>query len=186
MITVKLRPGLPNLRDPRTLEMLLARFDVAKERLGLRLIHFAILSNHMHFIVQAEDTESLSRGMQGLLIRIAKGLNKLWQRSGKVFLERFHARLIRAASANRKAFRYVLQNARKHHIPPPRGRPDPYSSGPWFRWSEYSGPSSNKCPPVVEVVGGPQMYTELIRLTLDDVPDSTYRHLWASEPQPAP
>jgi hypothetical protein len=44
-------------------------------------------------LVEAQDRASLARGLQGLLIRIAKALNNLWQRHGKVFADRYHDRI---------------------------------------------------------------------------------------------
>ena len=50
--------------------------------------------------------------MQGLLIRIAKGLNKLWMHKGSVFADRYHDRILRTPREVRSALAYVLQNAR--------------------------------------------------------------------------
>src|SRR5438132_3048121 len=41
--------------------------------------------------------ESLSRGMQGLGVRIAKALNKLMQQHGSVFADHYHSRLLRTS-----------------------------------------------------------------------------------------
>src|SRR2546425_4555483 len=37
--------------------------------------HFSVQGNHLHLLVEAEGAESLSRGMQGLTIRIARAIN---------------------------------------------------------------------------------------------------------------
>ncbi len=50
---------------------------------------------HLHFIVEADDNRALSEGMQGLSVRLAKGLNRLMGRHGKVFADRFHAHVLR-------------------------------------------------------------------------------------------
>ena len=49
----------------------------ARERHGLRVIEFTVLGNHLHLLVEADDDLALSRGMQGLCIRIAKALNRV-------------------------------------------------------------------------------------------------------------
>jgi len=80
--------------------------------------------------------QALCRGTQGLLVRIAKTLNKLWRRRGKVFADRYHDRILATPRETRNALRYVLQNARKHAA---EGREvavpaalDTFSSAPWF------------------------------------------------------
>jgi len=83
-------------------------------RLGLRLCHFSVQGNHLHFLVEADDTRALSRGMQGLTIRMAKALNRVMQRRGVVFADRFHAHLLRTPSEVRNALSYVLGNHAVH------------------------------------------------------------------------
>src|SRR6185503_6201950 len=63
--------------------------------------------------------------------RIARALNKLWKRSGRVFADRYHARTLETPREVRNALVYVLQNARKHGSWSAR-RADPYSSGASF------------------------------------------------------
>ena len=35
-------------------------------RFGFRLVHYAVMGNHVHLIVEAPDRRALWRGMQGL------------------------------------------------------------------------------------------------------------------------
>ncbi|HEX5053364.1 MAG TPA: hypothetical protein VFZ65_16425 [Planctomycetota bacterium] len=101
-----------------------------------RLCRYAVLNDHLHFLVEASDRRSLSRGLQGLAIRIAKALNKLWQRRGKVFADRYHDRILKTPREVRNAIRYVLANGRKHtaegrEVAVPQAI-DPFTSAPWF------------------------------------------------------
>jgi hypothetical protein len=57
----------------------------------------------------------LSRGMQGLKIRLAKALNRVWRRAGSVFSDRYHAHALKTPREVRNALLYVLNNFRKHH-----------------------------------------------------------------------
>ena len=91
----------------------------------MRVIAFSIQGNHLHFIVEANDTEALSRGMQGLCIRMAKALNAMMRRSGRVFADHYHSRLLRSPSETVSAIAYVLDNHRHHHG---EGGVDRYSS----------------------------------------------------------
>jgi len=38
-------------------------------------------------LVEAEDERALSRGMQGLAVRIARGVNRALERTGRVFAD---------------------------------------------------------------------------------------------------
>ena len=49
-----------------------------------------------------------------MAVRVARGLNKQWQRKGKVFADRYHARILRSPKEVRGALLYVLNNSRKH------------------------------------------------------------------------
>jgi hypothetical protein len=52
--------------------------------------------------------------MKGLAGRIAKGLNRVLGRRGRVFAERFHAHILRTPKEVHRALAYVLNNWRKH------------------------------------------------------------------------
>ena len=135
LVTTRLMPGLPNLRRERTLMTLRGALAAGSDRFGFRLVEFSIQSNHLHFIVEAENARAIARGMQGLLVRVAKALNREWDRRGKVLADRYHARILRTPREVRNALVYVLQNARKH------GARilgiDAFSSGVWFEgWSD--------------------------------------------------
>ena len=72
-------------------------------RFGFRLVHYAVMGNHVHLIVEAEDRRALWRGMQGLGVRIAKGMNRLMGRAGRVLVDRYHAHILRTPTEVRAA-----------------------------------------------------------------------------------
>jgi REP element-mobilizing transposase RayT len=129
-VTLRLVDGLPSLRKPATYRELVRAMGGGHERFGLGLAHWSVLGNHMHLILETGDSRALSRGMQGLNVRLAKALNRWWQRTGRVFADRYHARTLRSPSAVRKALSYVLQNARRHGFT--TADTDAFSSAPWF------------------------------------------------------
>jgi len=138
LATWRMAEGVWNLRSRRSFRALAPALYAGAEREGFRLVHYAILGNHCHFIIEALDNDSLSRGMNGLCGRIAQGLDKLWGRKGKVFAERYHCRILKTAREVHIAKRYVYENARKHLLPTVWGRPDPFSSGVWVKgWKDY-------------------------------------------------
>ena len=71
-------------------------------------------------IVEACDALSLTRGMQGLMVRIARAVNRAAGRLGKVFSDHSFARELQAPAEVRRAIRYVLDNAMLHAGSDPR------------------------------------------------------------------
>src|SRR5262245_16375568 len=134
-VVVRIRRGLPWLRTPKTYRVLERAFRSGKKKDGFRLIEFSVQQDHLHLVVEAEGRRKLTRGMQGLMIRIAKALNRFWRgRVGSVFADRYFALAITSLQQAWKTLRYVLNNARKHGVWHAKDRPDPFSSGRWFVW----------------------------------------------------
>lgn len=134
MVTLRRVEDLPSLRGADAFSALLPAFARGAERPGFRLACFSVQSNHVHMIVEADDGNRLARGLQGLQVRMARALNRVWKRSGSVFEGQYHSRALRTPRAVRRALVYVLQNAHKHGV---RFEGlDPCSSARWFRgWS---------------------------------------------------
>ncbi len=85
------------------------------DRLGVRVVQFSIQGNHAHLLVEADHTAALARGMQGLSIRIAKGMNRLMGRKGKVLADRYHSHVLRTPTEVRRAAHYIRHNSQHHH-----------------------------------------------------------------------
>ena len=82
--------------------------------MGTRVCEFSIQGNHIHVVVEAGNHEALATTMQGLGVRVARGLNRMMRRKGKVLADRYHARLLRTPTEVRHAVHYVRNNFRKH------------------------------------------------------------------------
>ncbi len=135
-VTVRVRKGLPPLRNRRVYAALRAAFAAGCDRFGFRLAHYSIQRDHIHMICEARERAALARGVQGLLIRVAKALNRLWNRKGSVFADRYHDRVLRTPKEVRRALVYVLNNARKHGLRLAQEL-DHFASGWWFDgWKE--------------------------------------------------
>jgi REP element-mobilizing transposase RayT len=130
-VTVKVREGLPTLRRKGTYAVVRGAFAKGCERFGFRLVQYSVQRDHLHLIAEAKDRTALSRGMQGLLIRVAKALNKCWGRKGSVFGDHYFDRVLRTPREVRNALSYVLHNARKHGLRIAQGL-DHFASGWWF------------------------------------------------------
>ncbi|MBL8896528.1 MAG: transposase [Planctomycetes bacterium] len=115
-ITVRLADGLPSLRRGGALKVVLAALSASSDRHGMRIVHYSIQRDHLHLLVEAEDRECVASGMNALLSPLARALNKLWSRRGKVFPERYHDEVISTPTQARNALRYVLQNGKKHGV----------------------------------------------------------------------
>jgi len=105
--------------------------ESTRSRADFRITQFSVQGDHVHLVVEADNKQALSRGMQGLAIRIARRVNRLISRSGKLWADRFFSRALTSPRSVRNALAYVLNNFKKH-----RGagvaRIDPYSSAPYF------------------------------------------------------
>ena len=91
-VTLRIVRGVPSLRVRQTYRALEGALRAGRERFGLRLVQFSVQSNHVHMLVEADGRASLSRGMQGLVVRMARALNRTWKRTGTVFADRSHVR----------------------------------------------------------------------------------------------
>ena len=151
-VTLRLREGVPSLRNPALFADVSSALRAGRNRFGFRLNHFSVQSNHVHLIVEATDRAALSRGMQGLGVRLAKAINARLRRAGKVFADRYHDRILKSLREVRNALEYVLKNARHHGILY-RGV-DPCSSAPWFEgWKNLvPGMRSGDPPDAIPIV----------------------------------
>jgi REP element-mobilizing transposase RayT len=103
-----------------------------------RICQYSVQRTHIHMIVEASDRQAISRGVQGFCIRVAKGLNRLLARKGRVFGDRYHEQALASPRQVRNTLAYVLNNARRHgeHRCMPAGMQrqwsDIYSSAVYF------------------------------------------------------
>lgn len=114
-----------NLRTGRCFAALSRAMYAGAARFGFRLVHYAVMGNHVHLLVEAPDRTALARAMKGLGVRVARALNRVMKRGGRVVGDRYHARILRTPSEVRRAREYLATNASKHFGW--RGR-DPYAS----------------------------------------------------------
>jgi len=113
-VTLRVLPHVWNLRSRRTFRVLGAALSRGGHRFGMRICEFSIQGNHLHLVAEATDARALSRGMQGLSIRIAKRLNGMMKRGGKVLADRFHQRILRTPTEVKRVVRYVRSNRDVH------------------------------------------------------------------------
>jgi REP-associated tyrosine transposase len=145
-VTMRSTPALPSLRQAPVFAAIRGALSSAS-RDGFRVVQFSVQNDHVHLLVEADAPARFTRGVQGLAIRVAKAVNATLARHGRVWADRFHARLLRTPREVRNALVYVLNNWRKH-APAARGL-DARSSAAWFDgWLEGSRPSAPGPSPV--------------------------------------
>jgi REP element-mobilizing transposase RayT len=113
-VVLRTREGVPRLRRRKVFEAVRRAFRVIAARAAFRIVHLSLQHNHLHLIVESDDRESLSRGMQSFEISLARRINRACGRRGKLFAHRYHATAIRSPRQARNALAYVLNNWRHH------------------------------------------------------------------------
>jgi REP element-mobilizing transposase RayT len=132
-VTVRVLEEIPSLRRMEALRILHEAVIAVGRRDDFRVVEFNVLTNHLHFVIEAGGALALASGMKALKVRLAKRLNRLLGRSGQVFAERYHARSLKTPAEVRNALRYVLLNQQHHER---HGEHwfgvDKFSSAAWF------------------------------------------------------
>src|SRR5438874_5456791 len=113
-VTLRTAAGVGYLRRQRVVSGIEEAFRQARIRFGMRIVHYSLQGNHVHLLVEVDDRASLARGMQGLAIRIAKALNRLFARAGPVWDDRYHSHVLRTRREAANALRYVMNNFARH------------------------------------------------------------------------
>ena len=142
-VTVRVARGVPSLqkqllRNRVRKALHAARSKAEQPGAEFHVVEFKIEGNHLHLMVEAKSGKGMSRGVAGLLIRVARGVNRVLRRQGKVFADRYHRRDLGTPTDVKNVLSYILNNARKHvrhigHV----AYVDVTSSGEGFEgWSE--------------------------------------------------
>lgn len=148
-VTIRMREGVPSLRTTTIVREIERTFARGCSREGFRLVHYSLQGNHAHLVVEARDRAALGRGMKAIGARLARAVNRVAGRSGPVFADRYHARMLPTPREVHRALRYVLLNARRHtssarKAPSKPPRHDPASSAQWFDGWKRSVPGATE------------------------------------------
>ena len=113
-VTVRVRPEAAGLRRRAMYRLVRALFCETCEQRRFRIIHYAVLHNHVHLVVEASDRAHMTAGMRRVCIRLARRLNRALGRRGPVLADRYHEVHLGSPNQVRNALAYVLCNARRH------------------------------------------------------------------------
>jgi REP element-mobilizing transposase RayT len=142
-VTLRASRRLPNFRKDLVFhEIRRALGRTARE--WFRVVHYSVQQDHLHLLVEADDKSALSRGLMSVAIRIARAVNRVLGRTGKVWGDRFHSRELPSPREVRRALVYVIMNAKKHILGAPSF--DPCSSAASF--TGWTFPPSQALPRV--------------------------------------
>jgi len=104
-----------NLRSRRCFSVMQRAMYAGAVRFGFRLVHYAVMGNHVHLIVEAPDRVALARALKGLGVRIARALNRVMKRQGRVIGDRYHGHILKTPAEVKRARTYLLTNSQKHY-----------------------------------------------------------------------
>jgi REP element-mobilizing transposase RayT len=123
----RVNPHVPPCRRSPVLKVF--RQAVLKARQwGLRIVHFSLMNDHLHLLIEAENKKDLGKSLQSFAISFTKRLKHLYQlRKTPIFKERYFCHILRTVQEVKNALWYVLLNGKKAGLSP--WRTDPYSSG---------------------------------------------------------
>ncbi|MCC6806060.1 MAG: hypothetical protein IT381_01440 [Deltaproteobacteria bacterium] len=149
-VTLKLRRSVPNLRNRKKYALVKRAFsrfrfvsravprvvepeDGARAGDGFRLVHFAVLGDHIHMLCEVDSSKWLARGVQKIAISLARSLNAASVREaggsldpragamserpgwiGPVFVERYHLHALATPKEIAACLEYLFTNAQKH------------------------------------------------------------------------
>jgi len=112
LITYKILPNLlAGLRRAEVLREVRDAFHEGREAFGSRLCHFSLVDDRLHFVVESKSSEALSKALHALAVRVARAINRMVGRKGRVFADRYEMRILKTPADVRAALRLVEQGS---------------------------------------------------------------------------
>ncbi len=102
-VTLKVCDGVPSLRTAKLVRRLERSWAAASGRGDFRLVRYAIQANHIHLLVEAKDADALGRGMTSLGARLARAVNRVFERTGPVLKDRYRHEVLTTKTQVRNA-----------------------------------------------------------------------------------
>ncbi len=114
-VTMRLQPGVGYLRSYQRAKVVEDALRAARDRFGVRIIHYSIQGNHLHLIVEAEGPAALSRALAGAGHAVGAAPEQALRPA-----RRGVCRPLSCASAQDAARGEASGPLRPHELPPPR------------------------------------------------------------------
>jgi REP element-mobilizing transposase RayT len=114
-VTIKINKQIVYTLRNKILFKKISRAIMRARAKGLRVIHFSVQRDHIHFLLEAKDKILLGKSMQAMMISLAKSLKFVSKTSlKKIFIDRYHVHILKTLTEIKNAKFYILGNALKH------------------------------------------------------------------------
>jgi len=102
-VTLKVKKDVPSLRSAKLVGELERSWREVCQRGRFRLAHYSIQSDHVHLIVEASSAWDLACGLKAIAARFARGVNRIFDRAGRVLADRCRVHVLRTPREVRSA-----------------------------------------------------------------------------------
>jgi REP element-mobilizing transposase RayT len=130
-VTLKLLPAAAGLRNHKKYTAIRRAMRTCQKD-AFAINHYSIQGDHVHLVCEPRHTKALARGIQGFASLMARRLNAITKRRGKVFADRYHSRVLRSPREVRNVLCYVINNWLHHKRENTVWEVDPFSSAQFF------------------------------------------------------
>jgi hypothetical protein len=82
--------------------------------LGVRIVAYTVQRDHLHLLLEANNSLELGNAMRAMSISLSKRLSFLNGKKLKVFKQRYHLHILNSLREIRHAIKYIFSNGKKH------------------------------------------------------------------------
>ena len=141
--------------------------DDAARKYGCRIYAYALMTNHVHLLMEASAPDSISRAMQHVGRRFVQYINYKYGRSGTLWEGRFKATLVQTEEYFLRCCRYIECNPVRAGLVA-----DPAD----YRWSSHR---ARACGEQAQLLAGHDQFQRLGRTDVER--QHRYRELFGAE-----
>lgn len=120
-------------KDTFSFELYKATLEQSMKRLQFQVFAYVIMSNHVHLILQTSEVRPIDVVMHHINLSFAKKYNRLRERCGHLWMDRYGARLVTSPAQLIATMRYVMRN------PIRAGIVTDLDNWPWSSYHYYCG-----------------------------------------------
>ncbi len=126
LVTTNTDGRKPTFRSDAAIRMLLGVIGEVRRDTGVEIFAWVVMPDHVHLVLRVSPPLAMGRFMQLMKGRFAKRYNEFQSGQGRVWQDRYHARVLASERAVAAAIEYV------HHNPVAAGL---VTSQEEYRWS---------------------------------------------------
>jgi REP element-mobilizing transposase RayT len=115
-VTIKTNKHIvPNLRNKILYKEIRESFKRAR-LLGIRIIHFTVQRDHIHFLIESQNIKQLGQSMRALSISLTKRFSRVLNRKIKALKTRYHLHILESLKEIKNVANYIKNNGKKHRV----------------------------------------------------------------------